>query len=70
MTSVRMPCMLLERMEAAANNGGQPILTLTLQLTATQRREALLSLLEGIPEQEAFGLMRGEFPEWFKGEGA
>ena len=70
MTGVRIPCVILERMEAAANNGGQPILTLTLQMTAAQRREALLSLLSDMTDQAACELLRGEFPAWFTGAGA
>ena len=42
----------------------------TLDMTTAQRRDAILSLLGDIPEQDAFEFMRAEFPAWFKGEGA
>jgi hypothetical protein len=68
-SAVRIPCVILERMEAAANNGGQPILTLTLQMTAEQRRAAVLELLGDLPEQQAFEFMNAKFPEWFRATG-
>ena len=42
----------------------------TLDMTAEQRRGAILSLLGDIPDQDAFEFMRAEFPGWFTGAAA
>ena len=42
----------------------------SLDMTTEQRRDAILSLLGDIPEQDACEFMRAAFPGWFAGVAA
>ena len=51
-----------------AHLGERSYLQLDVELTETQAREAIFTLLNTMPEQRAFEWMTSEFPEWFKTE--
>lgn len=41
---------------------------LDAEFSESQAREAIISLLNTMPEQRAFEWMRSEFPEWFSAQ--
>jgi hypothetical protein len=41
-------------------------LQIDLDMSAHQRRQALLELLLSMPEQDGYNLLASTFPEWFK----
>jgi hypothetical protein len=58
-------CNSIEELSPA--NGGQHgrQLRVGLSMDADQIRAAIVNLLGDMPENEAFGLLFSEFPEWF-----
>ena len=64
MTAVRITALTLECVTPNLN-GRAFTVTMTMHMTAEQRRAAVRELLGDIPEQEAFAFMRAEFPGWF-----
>lgn len=65
MTAVNITCQSVEGIFP-----GALCMHVTLDMTTEQRRDAILSLLGNIPEQDAFEFMRAEFPGWFTGAAA
>jgi hypothetical protein len=45
---------------------GDRSIGLDINMTNRQVRDAILNLIGGMPEQEAYEWLRGEFPAWFK----
>ena len=64
MSAVRITALTLEAITPSVA-GRSFTVTMTMHMTAEQRRAAVLELLGDIPEQEAFHFMRSEFPAWF-----
>jgi hypothetical protein len=62
---VSLLCNSIEELSPA--NGGQHgrQLRVGLSMDADQIRAAIVNLLGDMPENEAFGLLFSEFPEWF-----
>lgn len=54
--------------ELSPVNGGQHgrQLRIGLSMDADQIRRAVVNLLGDIPEQDAWNMLRSEFPEWFE----
>ena len=66
--------MSIVRMQAAMVAGIYPQngtnVAVSLDMSAEQRKAAILALLGAMPEPEAFQLLAGEFPEWCMAEAA
>lgn len=45
--------------------GERTYLQVDAALTESQAREAIISLLNTMPEERAFNWLRSEFPDWF-----
>lgn len=45
--------------------GQRSYLQLDAEFSESQAREAIVSLINTMPEQRAFEWMRSEFPDWF-----
>ena len=61
---VCIDCQSVESMQPTGGAGTRAI-ALELSMTDRQAREAVLNLLGGMPEQDAFEWLRSEFPAWF-----
>lgn len=48
--------------------GQRHYMQLDAEFSESQAREAIISLLNTMPEQRAFEWMRSEFPEWFSAQ--
>jgi hypothetical protein len=55
---------------AIINTSPRSHLQLDVNMTVTQKRDAIYTLLGTMPEPEACGWLQSEFPAWFKPESA
>ena len=65
--AVYIECQSVESMLPVGSAGSRAIAA-ELNMTDRQVRDAILNLLGGMPEQEAFEWLRSEHPAWFAAE--
>jgi hypothetical protein len=66
MKPVYIACQSVESMHPHGNAGTRAI-GIELSMTDAQVRQAVMDLIGGMPEQDAFDWFRNEMPSWFKG---
>jgi hypothetical protein len=65
MKPVYIECQSVESMQPQGSAGTRSI-AVELSMTDAQVRAAVLDLIGGMPEQDAFDWFRNEMPSWFK----
>jgi hypothetical protein len=67
MRPVYIECQSVESMQPQGSAGTRSI-AVELSMTDAQVRAAVLELIGGMPEQDAYEWFRNEMPSWFKVE--
>lgn len=65
MKPVCIECQSVESMQPQGSAGARSI-SVELSMTDAQVRAAVLDLIGGMPEQDAFDWFKNEMPDWFK----
>ena len=65
MKPVYIECESVESMHPQGTTGNRHI-AVELSMTDKQVRAAVLDLIGGMPEQDAFDWFKAEMPDWFK----
>ena len=65
MKPVYIACQYVDSMQPQGSTGTR-IIAIELSMTDAQVRAAVLELIGGMQEQDAFEWFRNEMPEWFK----